>query len=148
MMTLNTHTSWNMIGANVFGARRTLVASRHICCMVSSLRSVAGQGRQRPHTKIHVDTNEHIVYADFMHLTSKGEELQVTAGGLLVQHRRLRRLSLTHSFRTSRLNEQLLALVAPSPYYLAPRLRALRHSTGRPEPHNCFDVHAQARITL
>ena len=41
---------------------------------------VAGQGRQRPHTKVHVDTHEHIVYADFMYFTSKGEELQVTDG--------------------------------------------------------------------
>ena len=38
---------------------------------------VAGQ---RPHTKIHVDTHEHIVYAAFMYFTSKGEELQVTEG--------------------------------------------------------------------
>ena len=41
---------------------------------------VAGQGRQRPHTKSHVDTHEHIVYADFMYFTSKGEELLVTEG--------------------------------------------------------------------
>ena len=37
---------------------------------------VAGQGRQAPHMQRHTDTPEHIVYADFMYFSSKGEEVQ------------------------------------------------------------------------
>ena len=39
-------------------------------------RCVAGQGRQAPHMQRHTDTPEHIVYADFMYFSSKGEEVQ------------------------------------------------------------------------
>ena len=44
------------------------------------LHRIVGQSKQRPYTKIHVDTHEHIVYADFTYITSKREELQVTDG--------------------------------------------------------------------
>ena len=37
---------------------------------------VAGQGRQEPHGRRHTDANEHIVYADVLYFTGKGEEVQ------------------------------------------------------------------------